>query len=242
MLAIAYAPERQESPTRHTTHVVPDVLVKRPFEGLDGGAVRVVNAKDHVFREGDAASHVYIVEAGHLCIYRVLPDGRRQVMDFAYPGDIVGLGAIEAHGTNAQATERTRVRCFTLGDLREKAHDNAAFCMALYSAMSQELVAARELVVTVGHRTATEKVASFLMALSRRNARRGTSPNELVLPMTRSDIADFLGLTIETVSRTFTKFRHDEVIDLEQCVLVTIRDPRKLANLAGGTASGKWNA
>lgn len=240
MLAIAYAPERHEAALRHPVHAVPEPLPERPFEGLEGGSVRVVNAKDHVFREGDPASHVYVVEAGHLCIYRVLPDGRRQVMDFAYPGDIVGLGAIEAHGTNAQATERTRVRCFTLADLREKAHDNGTFCMALYSAMSQELVAARELVVTVGHRTATEKVASFLMALSRRNARRGTSAHELVLPMTRSDIADFLGLTIETVSRTFTKFRHDGVIDLEQCVLVTIRDPRRLNELAGGAAQGKW--
>ena len=177
-----------------------------------------------------------MVEAGHLCIYRVLPDGRRQVMDFAYPGDLVGLGAIDTHSTNAQAIEKTRVRCFTLSDLRERAQDNAMFCTSLYSAMSQELVAARELVVTVGHRTATEKVASFLQTLSRRNARRGMAPHELVLPMTRSDIADFLGLTIETVSRTFTKFRQDGVIDLEQCILVTIRDPRRLEEYAGGNA------
>lgn len=236
MLAIAYAPERHEVLTQRSPRRANVSSVERPFEGIQGGPVRVINSKDHVFREGDAATHVYMVEAGHLCIYRVLPDGRRQVMDFAYPGDLVGLGAIDTHSTNAQAIEKTRVRCFTLSDLRERAQDNAMFCTSLYSAMSQELVAARELVVTVGHRTATEKVASFLQTLSRRNARRGMAPHELVLPMTRSDIADFLGLTIETVSRTFTKFRQDGVIDLEQCILVTIRDPRRLEEYAGGNA------
>ena len=234
MLAIACAPEAQNVTPRRLPDAGGSGAPQRALDGLEGGAARIINAKEHAFREGDPASHVYLVEAGHLCIYRVLADGRRQVMDFAYPGDIVGLGALGQHTVNAQATERTRLRSFALSELKERARDDGQFWMELYNAMCQELVAARELVVTVGHRTAAEKVASFLMALSRRNARRGSAAHELVLPMTRADIADFLGLTIETVSRTFTKFRNDGIIDLEQCVLVTIRNPHALEQLASG--------
>ena len=106
--------------------------------------------------------------------------------------------------------------------------------MRLYEAVSQELLAARELLMTVCQRTALERVAAFLLALSRRNQRRGEAAHELVLPMTRTDIADFLGLTIETVSRTFTKLRQDGVIDLEQCIIVTICDVDRLNALSGG--------
>jgi CRP/FNR family transcriptional regulator, anaerobic regulatory protein len=100
--------------------------------------------------------------------------------------------------------------------------------------MSRELLQARELLFTVSQRTAAERLAGFLLALSRRNERRGDNSDEIVLPMTRTDIADFLGLTIETVSRTFTKFRNDDLIDLEQCILVTIRNAAALSAIADG--------
>ena len=74
------------------------------------GILRTFNAKEHIYREGDPATHVYRIEAGHVCIYRMFPDGRRQVVDFAYPGGFVGLGAISKHAAGAQATSRTRVR------------------------------------------------------------------------------------------------------------------------------------
>ena len=88
----------------------------------------------------------------------------------------------------------------------------------------------------MSQRTATERLAAFLMALSRRNERRGEDPTEIVLPMTRTDIADFLGLTIETVSRTFTKFRSEHLIDLEQNILVTIREAGALEQMAEGNS------
>ena len=106
--------------------------------------------------------------------------------------------------------------------------------LKLYDAVSHELLAARDLLFTVSQRTATERLAGFLLSLSRRNARRGEDAREIVLPMTRADIADFLGLTIETVSRTFTKFRVEGLIDLEQCVLVTIKDASALSELING--------
>jgi CRP/FNR family transcriptional regulator len=204
------------------------------LQALVGGTVRTFEAKEHIFREGDAVSHVYKVEIGHVCIYKMLPDGRRQVIDFAYPGDMIGLGAMGEHANNALATSRTRIRCIPVAVLHRTIRDNAQLGLKLYEAVSRELSAARELLFTVCQRTATERIAAFLLALSRRSERNNEDALEFVLPMTRVDIADFLGLTIETVSRTFTKLRTEGVIDLSQSVLVTIADIERLKDLADG--------
>ena len=234
MLATAFA--NDAAPMDSATGFAP----KRAFEPdnleLRGipGPTRTFEAKEHIFREGDKVTHVYQVEAGHVCIYKMLSCGRRQVIDFAYPGDFVGLGAMRDHGCNALATSRARIRLMPVVTLRQIMRDDAALGMKLYEAVSRELLAARELLVTVSQRTAMERVASFLLALSRRNARKGEDPREFVLPMTRNDIADFLGLTIETVSRTFTKLRSEGLIDLAQSVLVTIVDPVGLEEFSEG--------
>ncbi len=207
-----------------------DLLTK----GLLDGPLRTFEAKEHIFREGDTVSHVYQVEIGHVCIYRMMSDGRRQVIDFAYPGDMIALGAIAEHTANGVATTRTRVRCLSIASLQHVMKTDARLGVKLYEAMSRELLATREMLFTVTQRTAMERVASFLLALSRRNERNGENADEFVLPMTRSDIADFLGLTIETVSRTFTKLRGDGLIDLAQSVLVTIVDSERLVELSEG--------
>ncbi len=204
---------------------------------LPDGKVRIVVAKEHVYREGDPATHVYRIEAGHVCIYRVLADGRRQIVNFAFPGDFIGIGAIGDHATSAQAGCRTRLVSFPIIGLKESIRRDATLGLRLYAAVSEELAAAHDLLMTVSHRSASERLAAFLLALSRRNARRGENAREIVLPMTRTDIADFLGLTIETVSRTFTKFRVEGLIDLEQCILVTIRDVDALEMAAGSGSS-----
>lgn len=230
MLATAFA-------TRPAVHSAMSNVdeARDPLERqMVSGPVRTIEAKEHIFREGDAVSHVYKVEVGHVCIYKTLSDGRRQVIDFAYPGDLIGLGSLGNHESNAQATTRTRLRFIPIATLRQAVRTDGALGLKLYEAMSRELSASRELLFTVSQRTAGERVASFLLALSRRQERNGQDACEFVLPMTRSDIADFLGLTIETVSRTFTKLRGDGLIDLAQCVLVKITDMERLAELAEG--------
>lgn len=206
-------------------------------EGAIGQSVmdapsRIVERKEHVFLEGDDATHIYKVEAGHVCVYRQLADGRRQIVDFAFPGDFIGLGASGQHMTNALASERTCLRSIRNSELRNVVRDNPKLGLELYEAMSNELSVARELLVSVCQRTAQERVAEFLLTLSRRNARRGEDASCLVLPMTRTDIADYLGLTIETVSRTFTKFRKEGLIDIEQCIIITLNDQEALAEIA----------
>jgi len=198
-------------------------------------ATRVVERKEHVFFEGDLVSHIYKVEAGHVCIYRLLADGRRQVIDFAFPGDFIGLGASGQHAMSAHATERTKLRCLPISELRNVVSENPKLGLELYEAIAGELCATRELLMSVSHRTAQERIAGFLLALSQRNDRHGEDPTTIVLPMTRTDIADFLGLTIETVSRTFSKFRTQGIIELEQCILVTVCDLDRLARIAEGS-------
>ncbi len=239
MLATAFAAPAEFAPAAlggsvDTSHRYTSSTANALSDGIFSGPTRTVEAREHLFCEGDQASHVYQVEIGHVCISRMLPDGRRQVIDFAYPGDIIGLGAIVTHAASAQATTKTRVRCIPMAKLHDIAARNIALSRKLYEALSCELLAAREHLFTVSQCTAAERVASFLLALSRRNARRGEDPAEIVLPMTRTDIADFLGLTIETISRTFSKFRADGLIDIEHCVLVTIVDPDALTDVAAG--------
>jgi CRP-like cAMP-binding protein len=209
---------------------------------IGAGTLRTVDARDHVFREGDRALHIYKVEVGHVCIYRMVHDGRRQVIDFAYTGDFIGLGALGTHAANAQATSKTRIRCVPVAVLHDVVSSDPRLGLELYEAMSRELLQARELLFAISQRTAAERLAGFLLALSRRNGRRGDQSHDIVLPMTRTDIADFLGLTIETVSRTFTRFRNHGLIDLEQCILVTIRDAAALAAIVEGAAEVRTRA
>ncbi|MFV0299236.1 MAG: helix-turn-helix domain-containing protein, partial [Hyphomicrobiaceae bacterium] len=202
----------------------------------------VLKAREHLYCEGDAANFVYRVEIGHICIYRIMPDGRRQVVDFAYPGDVIGLGALQQHNNSAHAMERTTVRVLPLVPLREIARTDSLLSLDLYEALSMELLATRELLFTVSQRTATERVSGFLKSLSRRSERSSGNALEFVLPMTRLDIADFLGLTIETVSRTLTRLRSAKVIDLEQSILVTIRNLKSLEALSEGVSLANLEA
>jgi CRP/FNR family transcriptional regulator len=199
---------------------------------------KLLQAREHVFFEGDSTDNIYQVEKGTVCLYKTLPDGRRQIVDFAYPGDLIGLGAPGDHVFSAQAITLARLRCLPAGLLHEMALRDPQVGMQLYRAMSEQLLAARDLLLTVGQRNATERLGALLLALSRRNARTGADPARIALPMSRADIADFLSLTIETVSRTFTKLRQAGIIDLVQSSLVVVRDPRALERLATGEVQG----
>ena len=198
---------------------------------------KVMQAREHVFFEGDPITHIYQVEHGTVCLYKTLQDGRRQIVDFAHPGDFIGLGAGGDHVFSAQAITLARLRCLPAGALHEVACHNPEIGMQLYRALSDQLLAARDLLLTVGQRNATERLAALLLALSRRNERNGANRARIALSMTRADIADFLSLTVETVSRTFTKLRQSGIIDLAHSSLVVIKDRHALEQLAAGEAN-----
>ena len=118
MLANAFStmhsrPDVARRPCRPRTSGLDGTCADRLDGALPQGAVRTVNAKEHVFCEGDPAAHVYRVEVGHVCIYRMMPDGRRQVIDFAYPGDFIGLGiARRAYAPTPRRPSCTRLRSY----------------------------------------------------------------------------------------------------------------------------------
>ncbi len=203
-------------------------------ETLAAAAPRRVEAKEFVFMEGDPTTNVYWVESGAVSLFKMLPDGRRQILGFAYPGDFVGLGAQGERLVSAQAVKPTRVRSISVTKLHKIAAADPNLSFILYQTLAAELAEARDLMLTTGHRSASERVASFLLALSRRNRRAG-KPREIVdLPMTRADIGDFLGLTIETVSRTLTKFKGRSLIDLPQSARVILVNMVGLQRIAEG--------
>jgi CRP/FNR family transcriptional regulator, anaerobic regulatory protein len=214
---------------------VADVQPSAFEQRLAQSSLRRVEAKEFVFAEGDPTTHIFQVETGAVALYKVLCDGRRQVVGFAYPGDLIGLGAEGEHVMNAQAIKPTRLRCLPVASLNQLARQDPRLGFKLYEAVARELAATRDLLLTTGQRSATERVVSFLLAFSSRNERSGKDPRAFDLPMTRADIADFLGLTIETVSRTFTKLRGMGLIELPQSCTVRIKNLSELQALAGDT-------
>ncbi len=196
--------------------------------------LRRVEAKEFVFADGDPTTHVFRIETGAVALYKILADGRRQIVGFAYPGDLLGLGAEGEHVMNAQAIKPTRLRCLPSAMLHSSASRDPVFGLKLYRMLALELAATRDLMLTTGQRSAIERVVSFLLAFSRRSEREGKDPFEFELPMTRTDIGDFLGLTIETVSRTFGKLRALGLIELPRSNLVRVNDLEGLEGLAAG--------
>ncbi|MGE8942202.1 helix-turn-helix domain-containing protein [Leptospira interrogans] len=202
-------------------------------ECLERAALRRIEAKEFLFADGDQVSHLYRIETGTV-MFKVLADGRRQVMGFAFPGDLIGLGVEGEHVMNAQAVKATRLRSLPLTMLRQATANNPALCLKLYEALSRELAATRDLMLTTGQRSAMERLTGFLLALSRRNARNGLDAARFDLPMTRTDIGDFLGLTIETVSRTFTKLKKMGLIELPRCNEVKLLEVDQIERMANG--------
>jgi len=201
---------------------------------MDGAPLRGIEAKDHLFTEGEAKTHVYQVVTGAVCLYKVLPDGRRQVIDFAYGGDLIGLGLGPIEACNAQATVATRVRCLPVAALRTIVRNEPAIAVKICEALTQELSAVRDHLVCVVQRSATERLVTFLLSLSQRNRAKDRDPQTIELPMTRADIGDFLGLTIETVSRTFSKLKACGVLEIDQGTTIRLRDMAELRALADG--------
>jgi CRP-like cAMP-binding protein len=207
---------------------------------LGGDAiVRTYGKRHDVFVQGDRKRSVYQVVSGMVCLYTILSDGKRQIFDFALPGDIIGLGASETYTCCAQTIGEARLKCLPLASIYERAAQNPMFGIALYRAISRELDATRDLLLTLGQLGALERVATFLLVIAKRSAQSGNKPsNVLQLPMTRSDIADLLGLTIETISRSLTRLRQRNLIKIIHNSEIRILDIEQLRDLAGLDQNG----
>jgi CRP/FNR family transcriptional regulator, anaerobic regulatory protein len=195
--------------------------------------IRKVAANETLWCEGEERSHIFIVRSGAICFSRMLPDGRRIVLGFAYAGDIIGIGS-DFHFCDAQTVQVTRLESIPAASFKRAIIDDPNLGKRATAAVNEALDAAYQHVVVISKLSANERLASFLIALSDRNERHGISPLSVVLPMRRVDIADFLGLTIETVSRTFTIFRNAGLVAMDQTNVIAFRNIRKLRALASG--------
>lgn len=179
------------------------------------GQRRSVARGEELFAEGDSADFFYKVVAGTVRTVKLLSDGRRQIDAFHLAGDIFGLESGQEHRFTAEAVDEVVVLAFRRGRFTSLLHDNPAFGEQLMSSMISSLDRAHEHMVLLGRKTAQEKIATFLLDMAGRlGVQAGAKAPSFELPMQRTDIADHLGLTIETVSRTLTQMVRDGLIRL----------------------------
>jgi len=164
---------------------------------------------EEIFGEEEPADFVYKVASGAVRTTRFLCDGRRQIEAFHLPGDVFGLERGEVHRFSAEALTNCQIMVIRRSALDRAVERDCAAARELWVLTSQDLERIQEHMLVLSRKNAAERVASFLLKLA---DRRGSDAVEL--PMSRGDIADHLGLTIETVSRTMTQFERDQVIAL----------------------------
>lgn len=192
-------------------------------------------AKGQVLIEQGAAAEDFLnVISGTVKLYKLLTDGRQQITGFAGTGQFLGLAVTDTYTFSVQAIEPVRACRFSRSRLRQLVVDCPQLEERLLQTACQELVTAQEQILLLGRKSAQERLATFLIGWSRQGGRRVSVADHVRLPMTRGEIADHLGLTIETVSRTFSRFRADGRIRTPSSHEVVITDRAYLERLAAG--------
>src|ERR1700722_3053952 len=170
--------------------------------------------RETAFAQEELTTSFFNLLEGVMRLYKLLPDGRRQIIGFALPGDFLGLSASVRHNFSADAIGPVALCQFSKSAFATFSEDRPDLLRRINELAVRELSQAQDHIVLLGRRSAEEKVATFLIGWRDRLARSGGATNTVPLPMGRQDIADFLGLTIETVSRTFTKLERDGLIEI----------------------------
>ena len=186
-----------------------------------------------IFHEGDPAAHLFNVIEGAVKIYKLLADGRRQITGFLFPGDFLGIALHDHYTYSAEAVTAVRICRFPRGKFENLLQEFPKLENRLLQTASNELAAAQDQMVLLGRKSAAERVASFIVTLAARARQRRQPDKLLTIPMSRADIGDYLGLTIETVSRTFTRLRKSGSIALPDNHHVEIVRHDALLELAG---------
>jgi len=198
-----------------------DVVLERQPATADVGLRMHYDRDEEVFGEGEASRYVYKVVSGAVRTYRVLSDGRRQIVEFHTAGDIFGLDGETRHALGAEAVRET-----VLQVMRRDAFLHEQGAESAVQALLKKFHRAQAHMLLLGRHTACERVAAFLL-----DFRKRAGADAFDLPMSRQDIADYLGLTIETVSRTFTQLQGGRQIDLASCRRVILRNPAALERI-----------
>ena len=218
---------------------------KEAAGALEFGRIRLRRGQ-FLYRSGDRFTALYALRNGFFKTFSLLEDGRDQVTGFSIPGEILGMDgiALERHSCNAVALEDSEICAIPFAKLLELAQKIPALQHHFHRTMSREIVREHGVMLQLGSMNAEERLSIFLLDLSRRFAAHGDSGTELNLRMTREEIGSYLGLKLETVSRTLSRF-HDEGLIAVQNRLVRILDRAGLEHVmrreqdAGSGGSGR---
>jgi CRP/FNR family transcriptional regulator, anaerobic regulatory protein len=195
---------------------VQDPEAKELFAKLVTARVRLRKG-EILFRAGDRFTAVYAIRIGSCKLVMPADQGNEQVSGYHLPGEIIGIEAMgnEAHTCHAIALEDTEVCALPFDRLENLAHEDIAFQRHLYRLLTAAIVSARGNALMLGTMRAEQRLASFLLDLSQRYHELGYSSTEYVLRMTREEIGSLLGLKLETVSRLFSRFAEERLIQVQ---------------------------
>jgi CRP/FNR family transcriptional regulator, nitrogen fixation regulation protein len=180
--------------------------------------------EEEIYGEGEPSEYVYQVIRGAVRTYKLLNDGRRQIGAFYLPGDIFGLQSGPVHRLTAEAVSDTTVRLVKRRSLEQAAGITVQVAQSLWAMTAGELRHAEDHMLLLGRKNAMERVASFLLEMDRRLAKTGM----MALPMCRRDIGDYLGLTLETVSRALSQLHNEGVLGFSGARQIVLRNRQRL--------------
>lgn len=184
-----------------------------------------------IYEAGAAADSIFRVTHGTLRVVQLLPDGRRTISTFLNPGDFFGFSELDEHTTSVEAITDCGLIRYHRRQFETILRSQTDAGHQIFRLMCHQITVTNRMLLLLGRKTAAERLASFLRVMvGPGKFRRGM---EIYLPMTRADIADHLGLTIETVSRTVTQFRQRRLIECGERNQLRILDPEALEKLAG---------
>jgi len=198
---------------------VPGSISREDLEHLDGIVAMRKRVKKgaNLFHAGEEFNAIYAVRSGFFKTSVSANDGRDQITGFQAPGELLGLDGVasEHHGVDATALEDSEVCIMPYTDLERIARNFPPLQHQLHRVMSRELIRDHGVMLLLGSMKADERVAAFLLNISQRYKRLGYSAEEFILRMTRQEIGSYLGLKLETVSRTFSRFQDQGLIEVQ---------------------------
>jgi len=196
-------------------------------------APRVLHRGDHLFRTTEDFQNIFMVRSGAIKTYVILQSGEEQVIGFHTPGDVVGLDAIESgrYICNAMLLDTSCICTLPFEQLCRLSAQSAEIQTRLMHKLSRKIVDHEALLLILGQKTAQQRMAAFLLHFSKQQSRLGLSALDIHLPMSRADIASYLALAVETVSRVLTRLQEAGLLDVQRNQ-VRILDVDALAILA----------
>jgi CRP/FNR family transcriptional regulator, anaerobic regulatory protein len=189
-----------------------------------------------LYREGDDFQSVFAVRSGTLKAYRTTDDGKEQITGFYFPGEILGMDGISnnAHASSARALETAAICEIPFTSLEKLSALMPSLQRHFFQLMSREITEDQLLITLLSKNSAEERIASLMLSISSRNARRKLSVTKFRLPMSRVDIGNYLGLTVETVSRVFSRMQKLELLEVDnkEIEILDLDGVRALANVS----------